>query len=431
MGEIFRKKLLKKKSETQSQEDQSVAAAFASDAEKSAIVINSISDGIAIVDARGIIQLFNPAASHLTGWSHEDAENLDYRSIFQFLDSDDRQIPDEQNPIAGPLKSGETVEREDLFLQTASKKKLAVSIKITPVTEKIILSAEQKKQSKDNVVPLSENITQITGAVVVFRDVTREKADQNAQTEFISTASHEMRTPVAIIEGYLGMLMNPNTATVDSRGMSYAKKAHEAAEHLGNLFQDLLDVTAIDDRRINTKLDLVDAGAAIKQIVEDFQIQAKEKGISLVLENTGIDGDAKVVAPLYIIYVDVDQLKEILGNIIDNAIKYTRKGSVKVSVSADQKRVRFSVIDTGIGISAEDVPHLFQKFYRIDNGDTREVGGTGLGLYLIKKLTENLGGQVGVESDYGKGSTFWVEFDRLSRDQAVAKAEEIQRQKKP
>ncbi len=405
--------------------------AFISDADKSAVVINSISDGIAIVDPRGIIQLFNPAAVRLTGWSMTDAENLDYRTVFRFFDEADRELPDEQSPIAVSLKSGKAVERVDLSIETSGKKHLAVSIKTTPVTEKVVLSEQQKKESKNKIIPLSDDATRIASVVVVFRDITREKADQNAQTEFISTASHEMRTPVAIIEGYLGMLMNPNTATVDSRGMSYAQKAHEAAQHLGNLFQDLLDVTAIDDGRIHTVLQLVDAGAAARQIVEDFQAQAKEKGVSLSLDNNGISGDSKVVSPLYIILVDVDQLREIIGNIVDNAIKYTRSGgSVKVILSVSQNRVRFSVVDTGVGIAAEDVPHLFQKFYRVDNGDTREIGGTGLGLYLIKKFTENLGGQVGVESDYGKGSTFWVEFDRLSRDEAIARAKEIEQQKK-
>jgi signal transduction histidine kinase len=228
-----------------------------------------------------------------------------------------------------------------------------------------------------------------------------------------------MRTPVAIIEGYLGMLLNPATATVDSRGRTYATEAHTAAQHLGHLFQDLLDVTKIDDNRLRSYPILVDAGAAARQVVTQMQTQAKDKRLSLTYESAG------QIQPLYIIYVDLDQLQEILENIIGNAIKYTRQGSIKVSVTDSGGKVRISVTDTGIGIPAEDVPHLFQKFYRVDNSDTREIGGSGLGLYLIKKLTELLDGQVGVDSDYGRGSTFWVEFNVLSRDQAVVKAREI------
>lgn len=422
MGQIFLDKLFHSK--------QTAAAPSAnvdvSDAvNKSAIVINSISDGIAIVDARGIIQLFNPAAAALSGWPQAQAENLDFRTIFQLFDLDEHQLPDEQNPILVALGSGKAATRDDIYLQTAAKKHVLIALKATPVTEKITLSAAEVKQQQDLAVPQTGDETKITGVVVAFRDVTREKADQNAQTEFISTASHEMRTPVAIIEGYLGMLLNPATATVDARGLEYAAKAHEAAQHLGHLFQDLLDVTRADDQRTHTELVLVDAAAAARQVVDEFQSQATAKNLALVYNAGQAAADAKTIQPLYIIYVDLDQLKEILGNLVENAIKYTKQGSVTVGVSEVQGRVRFTVADTGIGIPAEDVPHLWQKFYRVDNSDTREIGGTGLGLYLIKKLTENLGGQVGLESDYGRGSTFWVEFARLSRDEAIAKAQEM------
>jgi signal transduction histidine kinase len=273
---------------------------------------------------------------------------------------------------------------------------------------------------QDLAVPVT-NDTETAGVVITFRDVTQERAEQGAQTEFISTASHEMRTPVAIIEGYIGMLLNPATATVDNRGLEYAQKAHEAAKRLGQLFQDLLDVTKLDDGRLPTNAILVDAGAAVRQAVEQLAPQATAKNLTLTYEH----GDG--IQPLYIIYVDLGQLQEILDNLITNAIKYTKQGSIKVSLSESQGKVRISITDTGIGIAAEDIPHLFQKFYRIDNSDTREIGGTGLGLYLTKKLTENLGGQIGLTSELGQGSTFFVEFDRLTRDQAVLRAQEIKR----
>jgi signal transduction histidine kinase len=355
---------------------------------------------------------------------------LDFRTIFQFFDLSEHQIPDEQNPILVALKSGQNISRDDVYLQTAAKKHLLVAIKITLITEKIVLSEREQRENKNLAIPKSESETKITGAVVAFRDITREKADQNAQTEFISTASHEMRTPVAIIEGYIGMLLNPATATVDARGLEFASKAHEAARHLGKLFQDLLDVTKADDHRTPTDMVLIDAGAAARRIVEQFQPRASEKNLTLTYENGGISGDAKVIAPLYIIYVDLDQLDEILSNLVDNAIKYTKAGSVQISVREVAGRVRFEVRDTGIGIPAEDTPHLFQKFYRVDSSDTREIGGTGLGLYLIKKLAENMDGQIGVESEIGRGSLFFVEFPRLSRDQAAVKAAEIQRRER-
>ncbi|MCL2174352.1 ATP-binding protein [Candidatus Saccharibacteria bacterium] len=393
-------------------------------ADAASTIIDIISDGVVVINGRGIINLFNPAASQMTGWAATDAVNLDFRSIFKFFDIAERAVPDDDNPIISTMRSGQPLQRSDIFLQTASKKYIRIFIKIIstgqpdpPKKEKVGLFAKLGQPIGANdaktAPPVGNNV------IVIFRDVTAEKREGRAQSDFISTASHEMRTPIAIVEGYLGMLLNPATATVDDRGQVYAQKAYASARHLGHLFRDLLDVTKIDDNRLHSNPVLVDAGAAARQVVDQMQSQAKQKGLELTYESTG------EIQPLHIIYVDLDQLQQILDNIIDNAIKYTKQGSIKVTVVENQGKARISVTDTGIGIPAEDTPHLFQRFYRVDNSDTREVGGTGLGLYLIKHLTERLGGQVGVDSDYGRGSTFWIEFNILTRDEAVVKAREI------
>ena len=385
-------------------------------------VIENTTNSIVVLDAKGVVTLFNPAASELTGWKNSDATNLDWRSIFKLYDKTEHPITDENNPIVQVISSRKPAENDDCYMEGADGKKLLISLSAMPIFAKNAETDVSRKTAAAVAAPAET----LSGVVIVFRDVSAERADQNQQTEFISTASHEMRTPVAIIEGYIGMLLNPATATVDARGMDYAKKAHEAAQHLGRLFQDLLDVTKADDKRTLTNMILINAHDAAVETVNEFQDMAVKKSLTLTFrENSGGSSDAKVIAPLEIIYVDYDQLKEILGNLVENALKYTKKGGVEMSVRENGGRVRFEIRDTGIGIPAEDVAHLFQKFYRVDNSDTRTIGGTGLGLYLIKKLAENMGGQVGVESEYGKGSTFWVEFAKLSRDEAIRKAQEI------
>lgn len=391
-------------------------------------IVNIVSDGIAIIDNRGIVKLLNEAASDMLGWPQTDAIDLDYRSVFQLFDITERPIGDDQNPIMAAMNSATSAKLGNVFLKTASSKYAQVSLHATPVTHAI---AEKKSSFIDMMSKPIGSSGQAPGqksakgssVIVTFHDISNQQSENHQQSDFISTASHEMRTPVAVIEGYLGMILNPNTATVDERAKGYASKAHEAAEHLGHLFQDLLDITKIDDNRLHTNPILVDAGAAAKQAVERLHKQAADKGLELSFVNSG------EVQPLYIIYIDLDHLEEILDNIIGNAIKYTKAGWIKVSVSESEGKARISVQDTGIGIPSEDVSHLFQKFYRVDSSDTREIGGTGLGLYLIRRLTEEMGGKVGVESDYGHGSHFWVEFDRLSRDQAVARAHEIRARK--
>lgn len=374
------------------------------------IVIDNISDGITFIDANGIIHLFNPAAEQLLAWSEAETLQLNYKTIFRFVNSASQPISDAENPITRTLSSNKPQASDSFYLLTHSEQKVSVSIKVTPIT------------TQDGDMTIND------GAIVVFRDITRERAEQNAQTDFISTASHEMRTPVAIIEGYLGMILNPETATIDNRARMYAQKAHDSVKRLGRLFQDLLDVTKADDHRIDNNPCLLDAKLVAKQVVQDFLGKAAAKGLTLQFNDAeaGLSHGERVLAPPAIICADLDQLNEILDNIIENAIKYTKQGGVKVSVDVDSNRVRFTVTDTGIGIPEEDVPHLFQKFYRVDNSQTREIGGTGLGLYLIKRLADNIGGTVGVKSVYGQGSTFWLELDNLTREQAIQKAREIQ-----
>lgn len=374
------------------------------------IVIDNISDGITFIDANGIIHLFNPAAEQLLAWSEAETLQLNYKTIFRFVNSASQPISDAENPITRTLSSNKPQVSDSFYLLTHSEQKVSVSIKVTPIT------------TQDGSMTIND------GAIVVFRDITRERAEQNAQTDFISTASHEMRTPVAIIEGYLGMILNPETATIDNRARMYAQKAHDSVKRLGRLFQDLLDVTKADDHRIDNNPCLLDAKLVAKQVVQDFVGKAAAKGLTLQFNDTetGSSHGERVLAPPAIICADLDQLNEILDNIIENAIKYTKQGGVKVSVDVDSNRVRFTVTDTGIGIPEEDVPHLFQKFYRVDNSQTREIGGTGLGLYLIKRLADNIGGTIGVKSVYGQGSTFWLELDNLTREQAIQKAREIQ-----
>ncbi len=398
MGKTFSNFFKKKQSHGQKSGNSGLSS-------QSDAVINTISDGVAVIDRDGVIKLFNKSAANMTGWPVEDALELNFNSIFQFFDASEHVIDNQHNPILIAMSAARPAKLDDVLLKTNSGKYIQIGIQATPIGD--------DTTNKHAEEPARPNV------VVTFRDITAQQKELRQQSDFISTASHEMRTPVAIIEGYLGMLLNPSTATVDGRGLTYAQKAHESAQHLGHLFQDLLDVTKLDDNRMRNTPILIDAGAAARQSVDQLQSQATTKGLKLIYETTG------QVQPMYIIYVDIDHLQEVLDNLISNAIKYTKQGSISVSVSELDQKIRISVKDTGIGIPSEDVPHLFQKFYRVDSSDTREIGGTGLGLYLIKKLTEYMGGKVGVTSEYGQGSTFWVEFDRLNREQALSKAREI------
>jgi signal transduction histidine kinase len=220
-----------------------------------------------------------------------------------------------------------------------------------------------------------------------------------------------MRTPVASIEGYLGLAMNPQTATIDARASAYLIKAHEASQHLGRLFQDLLDTTKIDDGRTKIHMQPVEIAALIKNIANDQAPNITAKNLTYQFGNPD---QGRQLNQLIYAMIDVGYLHEIINNIIENAIKYTHVGSITVTARTDKQNVQIVITDTGIGIPREELSHIFQKFYRIDNSDTREIGGTGLGLYITKQLVEAMGGHIWAESEIGKGTNFIISLPRLS-----------------
>ena len=366
-------------------------------ATKSETVINSIAEGVIVTDGAGKIQLINPAAQQLLGWEKQDAMSLDYKSVIKVGDAKGIELPENSSPIRQTFITNQSVTTNDYSITTHSGKKVLVSLLVSPV------GADSS-----------------AGVIIVFRDITVEKEEERAKAEFVSTASHEMRTPVAAIEGYLGLALNPSTAIIDDKARMFLEKAHESTEHLGRLFQDLLTVSRSEDGRLAPKPTVVDIVAFTKEIVDGLMPKAQKKSLFLLFKpnSDSAQEGSRTVSPVFYSYIDQDQLREVLNNLVDNAIKYTKQGNVTIDVTGDASNITVSVTDTGIGVPPEDVPHLFQKFYRVDNSDTREIGGTGLGLYISRRLIENNNGHIGVNSELGKGSTFYVTLPRISHDRA-------------
>ncbi len=361
----------------------------------SELVIRAIREGVLIVDEYKNIVLANPAAEELTGRTFDEMRGLNYDSILNFLDKTGNRISEMRNPIAKAFTDGSYNEVRDLDLQSSEGRATPVSVIVTPTQG------------------------EHPAYVVTLRNIARELEEERERNEFISTASHEMRTPVASIEGYLGLAMNPSTATVDERGMTYLTKAHEASKHLGKLFQDLLDTTKLDDGRIVPHFEPVEIVQLAKKIADEQIPRITAKGLGYQFGSGSVDqqlsGGKRIDQVIYA-SVDPSFFKEILDNLIENAIKYTQSGWVIVNVRADEHNVQIIVEDTGIGIAREELSHVFQKFYRVDNSDTREIGGTGLGLYLVKQRVEALNGRIWVESEKGHGSRFIFMLPRLSSD---------------
>jgi len=367
---------------------------------KSDVVINAIDDGVLAISKDGNIELINPSAQQIIGWDQGDALGLNWKSVLKLVTSDGKDVEDLDNPIAQSLSKNQPTHNDKLFLLTSSEKRILVSIVSSPVG------------------------TDGEGIIVVFRDITKEKAEEREQAEFISTASHEMRTPVASIEGYLGLALNPATAHIDEKARDFITKAHESAQHLGRLFQDLLDISKVEDRRMKNNPKIINVNEFLKDIFDGLATKANEKQLNYIFMPDIIDeGKEKSLQPIFYANIDPDHFREVVSNLIENAIKYTPSGEVVVNITGDDKQISVSVKDSGIGIPAEDIPHLFQKFYRVDNSDTREIGGTGLGLYLSRRLAEAMSGNLRVESKYKEGSTFYLEIPRMSSSDAKQRLE--------
>ncbi len=357
-------------------------------------ILDAVDDGVLAVDSKGNILVINPAAEQITGWNGSDAVGLVFNSVLKITNNEGGEMIEISNPVNRVLQTGENFTTRDLFIKTQSGKIVPIFLAVNSIDG------------------------QNSGVVVVFRDISKELKDNREQAEFISTASHEMRTPVASIEGYIGLALNPATATIDARAKSYLQKAHENTKHLGQLFQDLLDITKAEDGRLKNEPVVLDAIEFSRNIWEGLKPKAEAKGLSYTFEPDNHKTGEKTLTPVFFIHADRDHLHEILNNLFENAIKYTPSGMVSVNITGDNNNVQISVKDSGIGIPAEDIPHLFQKFYRVDNSETREINGTGLGLFLSRKLTESIGGFLDVESEYKKGSTFTVKLPRITRENA-------------
>lgn len=369
---------------------------FKNDSMSSDFILGSIEDGVVMVGGDNVIQLFNPAASRISGWSSEEAVGLDFHNVLSLANEKGQVYDPNTHPITKALTDGKTIRDSKSWLVTKGKKSLPISLIVSPLPG-------DNNHPGDSVVG-------------VFRDVTREKAEEAQRTEFISTASHEMRTPLAAIEGYLSLALNEKISKIDENARKYINKAEAATKHLSTLFQDLLTSSKAEDGRLTSYPTVVELGEIIEQVAEAGRFKAKEKGLAL---NFMISSDhdvnrGKVVRPFYYSFVDPNRIREVVQNIIDNAIKYTMQGTITVKLTGDSSVVQIQVQDTGQGIPPEDIPHLFQKFYRVDSSLTRTVGGTGLGLFISKKIIELYNGRIWVESQTGKGSTFFINLDRKS-----------------
>ncbi len=259
-----------------------------------------------------------------------------------------------------------------------------------------------KKYINASFSPYFNETEEIEGIVVVLQDITKQRKLDEMRREFVANVSHEMRTPLTTIKSYTETLM---LGALDERDMAmdFLNIINTEADRMSFLVRDLLQLTRFDNKQVTFKFGKVNINELISDNVRQNKIHADNKGQNIILE-LWPDNDAYVVA-------DRDRVNQVINNITTNAIKYSPEGAtIRIYVTEDKNWYKINVADTGMGISKEDLPRIFERFYRVDKARSRAMGGTGLGLAIAKEIMEGHDGKLTAESEYGKGTTMTMWF---------------------
>ncbi len=224
--------------------------------------------------------------------------------------------------------------------------------------------------------------------------------------DFVSMASHELKSPITILRGYTdlmkGDLASPETDATRNQVAEYVGNMEATLERLGTLVDDILNVSRLEQNRLPITVASSDLGDMLAPLVLDYSVAAEKKGLEL----------SYVPMPGLTVLADPDRVKQIFVNLLSNAVKYTPKGAVGVTVTEERDTVSVTVADSGLGISAEDMKHLFSKFYRVRSAETERISGTGLGLWIAREIARKMGGDLTAESIHGVGSHFTLHLKK-------------------
>lgn len=341
---------------------------------KDEALLGNLGEGVIAVDGYGKIFLFNRAASALTGYSSIEAIGKNYRDILRFeFEKEKQPVPDFVYAVLNRLEL-----KELPHIQIITKTNLRV-----PVTHATtLITANQKNY----------------GAIVVLRNITKERQLDKLKDEFVSIASHELRTPMTAIKGLISMIFEGDYGNVSPEMKEPLNDIASSTQRLIELVNDMLDVSRIEGGRIKYVLSNFRVSELVEEILQLVRPVATQKGIDLKFEQR--DGTEMIQA-------DPNKVKQILSNLIGNSLKFIDKGYIEVKYVVHGELLIISVRDTGIGISPEDQKKLFNKFQQVTSSQLGRPVGTGLGLYISREFAKKMGGDLWIaNSQVGVGSVF-------------------------
>lgn len=339
-------------------------------------VIENIGSGLIMIDGRGFINLVNR--------SYAKQFHVNPNQMLRRLYHD-------------AFEHEEVIQLvEEIFMTETKKcKLLRLPIKI------------ERRYFEVDGVPIMGPDDEWKGIVLVFHDMTETKKLEQMRKDFVANVSHELKTPITSIKGFTETLLDG--AMEDKEALSeFLSIILKESKRLQSLVQDLLDLSKIEQQNFTLSIETFDAAKMLADIETLLKHKATERGISLQL-NVPKD-------PLYVAG-DPYRLKQVFLNLVNNALTYTpEKGSVAINVKPGETEIQIEVSDTGIGIQKEEIPRIFERFYRVDKDRSRNSGGTGLGLAIVKHLIEAHEGKIDVTSEPGRGTMFTVTLKRAAEN---------------
>lgn len=370
---------------------------------RSELILQSAGEGICGIDLESKISFANAASLKMFGWKDSEIIGKNYNQVF-FQRSADKFDEIDVCPINFCLIYGETSHvHTETFYRFDDSQFLVEYV----------------------CVPLIEN-EEIVGAVVTFQDITERRELESAvahsrdlawqtanlKANFLANMSHEIRTPLNGIIGMTELLLDTNQS---KEQLHYSQTIKKSAELLLEIVNDILDFSKIEAGKLKLEQVKFDLQDLLDETCEFFQPQTEKRRIKL---SFSLEKNYQLIG-------DVIRLKQIFNNLISNAIKFTTQGEIKISTEKiAENKFKFSVTDTGMGISEKQQPFLFQPFMQADASTSRRFGGTGLGLTICKQLVELMKGEIGVESEIGKGSKFWFTVE-LNQDEKKSNEKKV------
>ena len=332
-------------------------------------ILRAMQDGLLVVDKNLRVTLVNQAFRNLFG------------------------LP--EIPLGTPLL--------DVVRDATIDRLIAETLRTGKATQSELILADPKTNSERDVeisaVPVKDEADLTTSAVILFHDITQLKQADKVRRDFVANVSHELRTPLSIVRGYIETLLDdPQTSDQELSRILRVMERH--SKRLGLLVNDLLTLAQLESRNANLQLSEVQLAELFERVIRDWGKKLEEKRLKVIVY---------LLPGAQTIRADETRLQEVLYNLLDNAVKYSHEnGEVLLRAARHDSEMLLSVTDNGIGIGKDDLPRIFERFYRADKARSRERGGIGLGLAIVKHIVQLHGGRVEAESELGRGTTIRV-----------------------